>query len=534
MRLITKYATYIVIAFWAMACYAFFQFCYPNHFFYQEQNQLFLWSSDYLASYLDKPAWMACAIGDFLTQFYYYLYAGAAILTVCLLAVGDFMRRALQRAGVRGKWMPYLIAIVVMTIEALLSLDYGYKLSSVISVAGASFLYWITPVFFGKKPIHTWVSALATLCVSILCFGWFGYGVWVYLALVILACVLHWKKGGVWYHLAAVCLTVIALFFTKKIYYLDYAQLLSYPNMGKFVKPQLSLEKTLDVENAYEFGNYKKVQALVENNPEANQYMKFYYNLAMAKQGLLPQKLLSVPNNDLGTLEQIGPDTPTLTAKSLNALYWELGDMTFAERATLLGTVFSPNNRNIRMTKRLAEISLAKGDQAATNKYLRILGKTFVWKQWAEERLDGNPQALAEYTVKAQNVIKRDTLRLNQNAYMVLLELLQANPENKIALDYLLCTDLLLKNMETFKHDYDAYYLQQTAPQYEKLYQEALAIYLAGTNAPEEEWKRYIHRQDVLQRFAAYNQQRGSEVFRDTYWYYFDKVKAIKDEKTKR
>ena len=33
--------------------------------------------------------------------------------------------------------------------------------------------------------------------------------------------------------------------------------------------------------------------------------------------------------------------------------------------------------------------------------------------------------------------------------------------------------------METFKHDYDAYYLKQQNVTYEKLYQEALAIYLA-------------------------------------------------------
>ena len=31
-----------------------------------------------------------------------------------------------------------------------------------------------------------------------------------------------------------------------------------------------------------------------------------------------------------------------------------------------------------------------------------------------------------------------------------------------------------------------------------------------------------------MHRFVQYNQQRGSAAFRDTYWYYFDKVKAPK------
>lgn len=103
----------------------------------------------------------------------------------------------------------------------------------------------------------------------------------------------------------------------------------------------------------------------------------------MAQNGYLPDNLLRFQNNNLGTFEKLGPDTPTLTIKTLNELYWVLGDMTFCERATMLANVCSPNNRNIRMVKRLAEINLVKGDYAATRKYLRILQKTFVWSRWA-------------------------------------------------------------------------------------------------------------------------------------------------------
>jgi hypothetical protein len=82
--------------------------------------------------------------------------------------------------------------------------------------------------------------------------------------------------------------------------------------------------------------------------------------------------------------------------------------------------------------------------------------------------------------------------------------------------------------MENFKRDYDRYCMATGIIPQHKLYQEALCIYLAGTNAPPEEWQRYIHRQDVLQRFTAYNQQRGNPTFKDTYWYYFDTQKAPK------
>ncbi len=202
---------------------------------------------------------------------------------------------------------------------------------------------------------------------------------------------------------------------------------------------------------------------MMEEEEEPNQYMKFYYNLVMAQRGQLEDHLFTYPNNYLGTFEKIGPTTPTLTTKTLNELYWQLGDMTFAERAAILANVCSPNNRNIRMMKRLAEINLVSGDLNAAKKYLRILQKTFVWKNWASQ---------------------------------------------------------LLNALENNKTPQASAILQP--------YQEALMIYLAGTQAPEEEWKKYIKRTDVWQRFQQYNQQRGDPSFKDTYWYYFDKGTAPK------
>lgn len=83
--LITKPGVHVLILLGAIASFVFFQFFYPYHLFYQEQNQLFLFSWDYITTYLDKPGWLACLTGDFLTQFYYYRFAGPTILTLSIL-----------------------------------------------------------------------------------------------------------------------------------------------------------------------------------------------------------------------------------------------------------------------------------------------------------------------------------------------------------------------------------------------------------------------------------------------------------------
>jgi len=231
--------------------------------------------------------------------------------------------------------------------------------------------------------------------------------------------------------------------------------------------------------------------------------------------------LLNYQPNVLGTFYQIGPDTPMLIIKNMNELYYALGDMTFCERAALMACVFSPNNRNNRMIKRLAECSLIKGDTAAAQKYLGLLEHTFVWSNWAK-----NATQTKYYTEKAQFMNRQDTIDISDNAHAIMMQLLDSNPKNEVALDYILCSTLLLKDVKSFKRDYDRYCSE--SPRIRRLYQEALCIWLAASEASEEDWQRYIKDPNVLQGFMQYNQQRGSVRFKNTYWYYYDKGKAPK------
>ena len=95
-KALLRYYPTIVIVLWAIIIWCFFQFCYSYHFFFQEQNQIFLWSWDYIEAYFDKSGGLALLIGDFLTQFYYYLSVGATILTLTLLAIGILLYLALR------------------------------------------------------------------------------------------------------------------------------------------------------------------------------------------------------------------------------------------------------------------------------------------------------------------------------------------------------------------------------------------------------------------------------------------------------
>ena len=458
-----------IFALAAVAVFCFFQFWYPYHFFYHEQNQIFLWEWEYVSGYFQKSGGLASLVGDFLTQFYYYLYAGATILTVCITLAGLLMYKLMANLKVYH-WIALVLGLCVMVFLTICHFSIAYRLSSTISIIGWLSLLWGVSTIRGKM-------------LRLSCF-----------LIVLLPCYL----------------------------------LFGMPKAVRLQAPNMVLEKNFAVDNEYRFGNYDKVIDIVKNSDGWTQQMQFFYNLVYAQRGELPEHLFDFIPNYLGTFEKIGPETPRLTIINMNELYWVLGDMTFTERAAMMTNVFSPDNRNVRMMKRLAECNIVSGDSAATQKYLRILSKTFAYGHWAEATQQQLAQGqLPPYLAQKKPLVNpHDTITISDNAHFLMMQLLDANPNNTIALDYILCSTLLLKDIENFKRDYDRYCMDTNKPRLKSLYQEALCIWLAGTNAPQEEWQRYIQRQDVMQRFIEYNNQRGNPRFKGTYWYYFDKQKA--------
>ncbi len=547
------YTLYIL---WGIACFAFFQIGYHYHFFYQEQNQLFIWSKDYLVTYLDKPGWLACMAGDFFTQFYYYLYAGPAILTLSLLLLGHNIRRAMLDAGVKKGWIATLFSFAYMTLCVFLSFNHEYRLGSIFAICGGASVFRVstrsltnTRMFIKKiehmqgkgKAVegHTLphiISALSIVFSVPVCHWFFGSGVWTYFVFVVIGCLIYILQPYTYLRLACLFAAMAVLMLGKRLYFVNYADLYNYPAFGTITKPEFEREKTYAVDFEYYRGDYNKIMDIVQKEPNPNKYMKFYYNLVVAQNKDLSSNLLRFPNNCLGTLEAMGPNSSNLATKGIGELYWVLGDMNYAKRAAILGNINSPNNRNIRQIKRLAEINLVTGEIPQAKKFLRILLKTFVWHRWAERifaalghhATQEERATLQPYLDKRPFVNKCDTLRNDDNSYAVMKELIASNPANNIAINYLLCTDLLLKNLHAFKHDYDAYYLKQVHVLYDGMYQQALMVYLDKVNASKEEWAKYIKRKDLLDRYHQYQEQRGSDSFKDTYWYYYDKAETPK------
>ena len=467
-----SWLSYLVVVCFALQIWAFFQFNYSYTFYYKEQNQLFLLTSDYVMSYFSRPAWAACLVGDFLTQLFFYMYAGAAVFALLVLALGASTCFTMKKLGY-NRWVALLLTVGVMGYVASCNFDPQYLMSSMLCLQGGVLMALIYTMVSGLSPFSRSVSLFV---LGVLALWMFNWGVVVFLLMVLtgeaISAYLSRKVRRVSGPLI-VAVMLIAVYLKSDIFYpVNPDTCRTYPGLGKPIMPRSDLEDYLEADNLYYFGRYDELIEKVSKMDNPSREVSFFYYLVKARRGELPYSINSVKPVNLGTLYNIGPESSTVEIKMVAELYFALGDMTMAEREALLSCVFSRDNRNVRMIKRLAEANLVAGDDEAAMKYLRILDNTLAYSRWSKANRPGHfsPRLRS----MQQYMVKDDTIRVSTNCRDILTTLLKANPRNRMALDYLLCTDYLVGARDMFVDDMQQYYIpyygNPVVPMYRELY----------------------------------------------------------------
>ena len=289
----------------------------------------------------------------------------------------------------------------------------------------------------------------------------------------------------------------------------------------------------LTVEAALE--NWDAVAALAAEDRKS-EIGTYYYNLANAHRGALADRLLDYYQPfERGLFLPVGERSTPFQIACAGDVWFALGDMSMAERDAMLGMLFSPAHTGSRYLRRLAECNLVTGDLEAASKYLRILHNMRGNRQWARERFPGHwdPAYQLRIAEKRNLLPQLDLVHGMDQAQIALRILLGTNRTNKMALDYLLCYDLLTKDLDAFVGDYDP---SLTAS---RLYEEAMLIFLAAKGGMTEDNLNHYHiSATTLARFnrfvSIYKRDNGSgrnltQEFGKSYWYYF--YFAVKNEK---
>lgn len=515
---------WVIAGIFFVVCFAFFQWIYPNHLFFKEQMRIFLYTTDYFISFWDEQAWLSCYVGNFLIQFFHLTVIGPLIVTCVLLLLWYYSMRVLRKFG-NGN-MVSIYALFPVALEWGLICRLSYSIASTLTLI---FVLWL---FLGyirikNKRTSVWVAFILL-----------PYGLSIEEAYKYS----HVDGLSVYFPALALILEIFALEIKgiRRIRLNRHSLLITFLVVFGFFSFVIAgtnrkREKVLAVDQAIYRGDWERVLDLSAGFDSPDILVSYYRNIAFSKKNELPQNLMDHYQRGADALFlPIDLRSSILPVFFSNEVYYQLGDMDMARHRAIEGILFSPKQRSVRQIKRLVEIDMRRGDIEEARKYLNLLDATLFYHSWArskEEQLKGEETLSMEKRLPRKSDWERehDILMSISDYPGVLSSLVAEYPENKQALDYLLCYYLLNENLNSFKNTFDTYYKGkfEVVP---RLYEEALVQVLSKSS--DEEVAGYQIPQDVIENYQDYihckSGRKAKEELREryssTYWYYSDYI----------
>ena len=171
-------------------------------------------------------------------------------------------------------------------------------------------------------------------------------------------------------------------------------------------------------------------------------------------------------------------------------------------------------------------------NDAVAYKYLNILSRTRNHREWADDMIkcieaDSIPD---QYLIWRSRTAQTDHFFAQGDIRSSLSILAQESPYNKVAIDYLLCSYLLDKNINSFIESYERFYLGKLDQivKVPDIYQEALLINVNSNESFRETVEKYHISQEIASKFIRLMEVRSrsenphvlTEEAAGTYWNY--------------
>lgn len=445
-----------------LSSYAFFQFAYPYHLMRREQLDLFLYDTQYISETYRGIGWLSRFSGDFVDQFLYFPVLGPVLIALLLTGVGVVAYRICRQFMARKFALPVAALFFAWSFMR----ETGTQYLTQYTVATLTYLLLI---YAGLKVRTTWMKPIA-----------------------------------------------VCIFLSAGIYCLDKPW---HPQYGPlWSTPSVMIEKVMAIDVNVSRGNWKKAYKLSRENLHNNE-ASYLSNLADAANGRLGDDIFSRTQDYTNSLflwvsDQVSQFTNGMAGEA----WYNLGDMTLAEQSAIVALQFSPKHTGARYITRLAQVTLINGEYGAAQKYLTMLSKTLTYRKWAIRMMPENhDQNTLQWLAKSRMNLAHGDIVYGRNDFRPVLKgLLEANPDNSLARQYLLCYDLLIFELDDFMEDY------MERPIEGRAYEEGALIWLSLRGQVDEEHTRQLGiGEQSVKRLAHFYQD--PDRYSNTYWYYYMK-----------
>lgn len=464
-----------VLLFWGLG--------FPHALSYQEQYQLFLWTTDYFWERIGIAGGFADWAGEFITQFYYYPWIGATLLALLYILLQRAVASLLPSSLYLLSFVPIvllwwhmgnvsvLLSYVIALIMVVGMMRIMGKNGMIIDILAVLIIYWLLGpmvwLYAGLRVVQQgWkrLWLLAWVAIVLLLFA-----VWVLvqwpMTMVMLSMtyyrvpmevpVLQWlipiviiclagigrycsnKKFGknVWFGMQTILLIVLGWFAYHKGFDRDVYELI-------WQDYQIRHEQ------------WDKIVKRADQYVVRTTFWSNSVNLALSQKRLLADRMFDFYQSGDDAL--IMPRMRDLTSNLPSAeAYYRLGLVNSAQRYMFdIQESILNGKKSGRCTKRIVECMLINGHYKPALKYIDLLKKSLFYRGWAEEaervvtadsktreqRINDHPQLGRIRQMR----FKDDFLYSHAEKDKIFGLLFMNNHDNKMALDYFI-GELLLR-----------------------------------------------------------------------------------------
>ena len=498
-----------VVIFWAVP--------FVGGLCFQEQYQMFLFDTGYFLERIVLPGGLADYISEFLVQFYYMPVLGGAIIALLLMGIQAAVWGLMKQYGARHDFPGYLLSFLPSIALWCAMGDQNVLFSFVVALFGALVIGWIHNRFHNRlvkvvfelvsTALVYWFLGPVVFVYVVLMIGdtlknalqkgnvLSGIGYSVCILILTIAWILlstqtlqypvsrlflglnYYRYPGVTFLLIYIVMALAAFIpFLGMVH--PHSSALQKWQKSKWVMAVAyvivlfasvcGIRTSFD-ELTYEMIDYdfwirteqwNKIIEHAEKKPATSPLGVSSVNLALSQTGQLPDRLFEFYQNGAeGLFPAFSRDmtSPVFTSE----VFYRLGMVNDAERYMFEAQEAIPNFRkSARLTRRIAECEIINGNYKVAAKLLRRLQNTLFYSNWANQMMAllGNEKAINQHPIygklRKYREKKQDFLFSDREMDQMLGLLFLNDNHNRMAYEYLMCYELLQRDMEKFMQYY--------------------------------------------------------------------------------
>lgn len=498
-----------VVIFWAVP--------FVGGLCFQEQYQMFLFDTGYFLERIVLPGGLADYISEFLVQFYYMPVLGGAIIALLLMGIQAAVWGLMKQYGARHDFPGYLQSFLPSIAFWCAMGDQNVLLSFVVALFGALVIGWIHNRFHNRLVkvvfelvstalVYWFLGPVVFLYAALMIgdtlknakqkgnvFSGIGYSVcilvltiaWILLTTQTLQYPLYRIFAGLNYYrypgaisplpFVVMVWAVVIPFLgmipcrqkslqklqqSKVVIVLSYVLVIVASWFGIKASFDEMTYELIDYDFLVRTEQWDKIIEKAEKKPATTPLSVSCVNLALSQKGMLADRLFEFyQNGGEGLFPTFTRDmiSPVSTAE----IFFRLGMVNDAERYMFEAQEAIPNYRkSARLTRRIIECEIINGNYKVAAKLLRRLQKTLFYSNWANQTMAllGNEKAINRHPIygklRKYREKKQDFLFSDREMDQMLGLLFLNDNHNRMAYEYLMCYELLQRDMEKFMQYY--------------------------------------------------------------------------------